>query len=389
MATTRRKTAVTPLDVLRARLKAFLAFLKPRLHEWGADLDRLAQLRRLSDVRVRQHAIGKPQVTGLDLCALLSDPRTGRLETVVEGVLRPAHFAQPIEPLSIEMGYLVEACLILQVAGQEKLAAAAKDFVAAQGPVAEVPGAAVARPAGPAPLPDAVARLLGSVRELWAAPAHVVKALQLLAAASSPPDAVAAEVLKDSALAALVVRLADQTPSGQVARPSSIPNAIAAVGYPVLRRVVAASALLSPLAGAGGGWPASLRAGHAAALVARATKLGNPDEHFFAGLLQNVGALALAKHRPDVAGKTDDALVGASILDRWRFPAAIVEAARHRNAPPERFEEIQVPREALVGAAAWRLDAAWAPFLRLTPERLKEVAVQSAALADAAAGAFA
>jgi HD-like signal output (HDOD) protein len=114
--------------------------------------------------------------------------------------------------------------------------------------------------------------------------------------------------------------------------------------------------------------------------------MGNADEHFFAGLLQDVGRLALAKHRPDA--KVDAALVGASVLDRWRFPAGIVDAARHRETPPEVFEELQVPREALVGAVAWRLDERWAPLLRLPPPRLKEVAVQAAALADAAAGAF-
>src|SRR5436190_554708 len=40
-----------PGEILRSRLKAFLIFSKSKLLSDGADLDRLPQLRRLSDVR--------------------------------------------------------------------------------------------------------------------------------------------------------------------------------------------------------------------------------------------------------------------------------------------------------------------------------------------------
>src|SRR5881394_1785582 len=107
------------VDVVHERLKAFLLYLKPFLLAGTIDQDRLAQLRRLSDVRIRKFAIDRPRITGLDLCGLLADPRVGRFDDLADetGVLTKASLAAALPPLGEDMGYLTEACLTLQVAG--------------------------------------------------------------------------------------------------------------------------------------------------------------------------------------------------------------------------------------------------------------------------------
>src|SRR6185503_8021134 len=91
----------TPAEIVHQRLRAFLLFLKPRMLQDNVDQDRLDQLRRLSDVRVRKFAVTKPQITGADLCGLLADPRTGRFDDLSDeaGILKKGHFAAVLPTL--------------------------------------------------------------------------------------------------------------------------------------------------------------------------------------------------------------------------------------------------------------------------------------------------
>src|ERR1043166_5978491 len=93
-----------PAEFLRDRLKAFLIFAKTKLLSGGADLDRLAQLRRLSVVRIRQFAVGRPQITAADLAGHLSDPRSGRFDALAleTGFVHAEHLAVALPPLRSE-----------------------------------------------------------------------------------------------------------------------------------------------------------------------------------------------------------------------------------------------------------------------------------------------
>ncbi|HYE99970.1 MAG TPA: HDOD domain-containing protein, partial [Planctomycetota bacterium] len=245
--------------------------------------------------------------------------------------------------------------------------------------------------AGPAPLPPAVADLLGDVRELWGAPASVIQALQLMASPDAAPDAVAAALQRDGALADRVLRLAGASPSGGGAPPTTLKAAAVALGYPLLRRLTTAAAVLGPLLD-GPGWSHALRTASTAALLARATKTGSPDDHFTAGLVHDVGRAALSRHWPGATPGVSLGTIGACILERWRFPASHVESARHEGLAPEAVEDVQLPREALVVAAACAAvqgrGAGWATLLRLPEPRLKEAAAQAAALVDPVARAL-
>ncbi len=412
----------SPAEVLRDRMRPFLVFLKSKLLGSDVDLDRMAQLRRLSDVRVRQFAVGRPRLTGRDLCELLCDPPSGRFDTLAEdgGLLQRGHLTTALSPLGEEMGYLIEACLTLQVAGAARIGPILKSFVAQHGKAAAPRQTTTQRivAVSEAPLPAAIDRLLGKVRELWTIPANTLRILDMLSVPDASAEPVCAEIEKDPGLSAQCLRVVNSAAYGLGTRIASIKRAVVALGFPLTRRIVSISALVSRLGRPHDElefdlkdfWSHSLWVAHAAALVARANRLGHPDEHFAAGLIHDIGKLVeyqylrtpmkaiLAKARAgapypqaerQVLG-TDHAEIGACLCQRWRFPLLVVESVRHHLKAAEELEEIQVPREALVVAGMCQLSGspppaeekvrAWAPLLRLPEERVAEVRVQATQL---------
>ncbi len=395
----------TPAEVVHDRLKGLLIHLKPKLALEGVDQDRLDQLRRLSDVRIRKFAVSKPQITGADLAGLLADPRTGRFDELSDetGVLCKGHFSLVLPTLGEDMGYLVEACLTLQVIGRERMKSYAAGFVAQKGPVSAGSVPAPAAPAKPAvaPLPPAVAKVLGAVEGLWTAPPSTLKALELLRSAETPADAVCSELEKDPALAAQILRLVNTSPHGAAAKVSSIKRAVVSLGYPLIRRFAMTAALLARLAPPYGEsgfdarafWGRSLCLAHAAAQISRSAKLGHPDEHYSAGLLHAVGRLAEAKGGRKSAEAPVSEL-GAAILERWRFPAGAVEAARHAADSADVLEELQIPREAVVVAAFSHLadgadPAPWVGLLRVAAPVIPLVLETAGRAAEAGAAELA
>jgi HD-like signal output (HDOD) protein len=164
---------------------------------------------------------------------------------------------------------------------------------------------------------------------------------------------------------------------------------MAALGPPLARRFVLSAALFAKLGPAGPDpfWLRSLTIAHAASQIAKASRLGHPDEHFSAGLMHDVGRLALAKSGRDGVSPQE---AGAAILERWRFPAGVVAAALHAADSPERIEELPLPREAMVVAALnGLLDGGdrrvWAGFLRVAAEGLPAILEPAAKLAQAGA----
>jgi putative nucleotidyltransferase with HDIG domain len=405
-------SAPSLIEVLHRRIHDFLVFLKSRLIALEADLDRLAQLRRLSDVRIRQFAVGKPKITAADLCAHLADPKTGRFDALARetGLAREDHLAQALPPLGEEMGLVTECCLSLQVVGLERMKALLHEFVTKSGPP---PGAPSGSPATPpsspaqAPFPPAVAKLLGHIKELWSIPAQTLKILEMLQVPETPAASISNEIEKDPGLSAQCLRVVNSAQFGLGTRIASIKRAIVTLGYQMTRRIVSISALTTRLGRPHAElefdlkafWRHSLWVGHAASMVARSTKLGDADEHFAAGLIHDIGKLveyqflrgpmklvleAVRAGAPyeeaeaKVLGVTHP-VIGACLCERWRFPALVVAAVRHHRDPVSVLEDVQLPREALVVAALCHLAGesppaeevrSWAGFVRLSPEKI-------------------
>ncbi len=374
------------LEVLKDRLRAYLAFLKQKMLAAGDDLDRLSQLRRLNDVRIQQFAVGKPQLTVGDLAGLVLDPKSGPFDqaAVAAGLLRPGHIAIPLPAMGEETGFVIEACLTHQLVGAPRSAGYLKEFVALKGAAQDLSRSeARAIPAAPAiaPLPLAVARLLPEAHELWTLPASARNVLKLLESAGTPADAVAREIEKDAALGPLFLKIVNAAYSWSGGRTASIKLAVVKFGYPVIRRLVQAATLIARLARQSEGfdlkdfWSHGLRTAHASFLLARITRTGQPDECFFAGLLHDAGRLVLHRlfpapmkevaaamaggasrdHAEDAVFGVRHAEIGACVCERWNLPASISQAARHHHSSHEDLERAQVPREAILVSALCRL----------------------------------
>jgi putative nucleotidyltransferase with HDIG domain len=424
----------TAAEALRDRLRSFLLFLKSKLLGTEIDLDRMAQLRRLSDVRIRQFAVGRARVTARDLCEILSDPRSGRFDTLAAdaGLLEEGHLTAALTALSEEMGYLVEACLTLQVVGPARMGSVVRSFVAEKGKAAPPPQTTTQkiRVVSEKPLPEAVGRLLGKEQDLWSPSGAVRKAAELLSAADPSVDAACVEIERDPALAAGVLRIVNCASIGQGVRIGSLKRAAVGLGLPALRSAVRMAALVGRLGrphpeaplDLKAFWSHSLRVAHAAATVARSSRIGNPDDHFAAGFMHDIGKLVeyqylrepLRRILEAVRGGTrypaaeratlgvDHAVIGACLLERWRFPTAVVEAVRHHLDTPEQLEELELPREAHVVASLCHICRSgklppgylesWCGLLGLTPEKaaiLREQALQITETALAELGTLA
>jgi putative nucleotidyltransferase with HDIG domain len=403
-------------QVLRDRFRAFLATLRPQVTVNGADGDRLSQLRRVSELRIRQFSVGKPQVTALDLCALLAEPRTGRFDNLAEGhgLVATSHLRAGLPPLGEEMSYVVEACVSLQIVGTETMRACLKAFVDQSGSLRPPDGEGTAgRAAAPeAPLPTRVSRLLGSVRELWTVPEPVRAILEMLSVAGTHQDLVAGALEKDPALMAQTLRTANCALLLVNLRATSARQLLGLVEPSSLRWMVGLAALLGRIEKAPvdstfdlkAFWSHSVWVAAASSLVARATKIGRPDEHFSAGLLHDIGRLAIRRYfssqlpRIEKEGEekvlgTDHCEIGAALCRRWGFPPRVVESAQHHLRPLAELEDVELPREAIVVTAMCAFakkpfegeeTERACSFLRLPASRLPEVQAQAGKLASAA-----
>lgn len=360
--------------MLRDRLRAYLNFVRPRLIASGADLDRLSQLRRLSDVRLRAFIIGKPRVTGLEVCELLADPKSGRFDALAGGLLRRADLEAGLEPLGEDMGALVEACLQLQVLGSTSTESLIKEAVVSLGALPDAPSVTnvkgMAAPSSPA------ARPLAGAKELWTAPAAPLRAMKLLEEKDPQPDKVAAEIEKDPGFGSRFLRIASAIGGARI---PSVSRAVVTLGFPVTRRVVGVSTLVPKIGTDEAFWSHALRGAFAASLASKAAKVGNPDEHWISGLLHECGTPLKARYAPDADVPPGE--IGAFVLERWKFPAGVFGAARHHADSIETLEDASLPRDAMVAVACCRLvrgeGGRWLSLLRLTPAQAADVAAES------------
>lgn len=404
----------TAAETLHERLHAFLSFLKPCLTLEEAPLERISKMRALSDLRVRSFAVGRPRVTAADLCAFLAAPGTGRFDTLAteQGLLSPTHLETPLELLGPTMGLLIEACLSLQVLGTAKMSEAINEFVRKAG-TAPGSGSCRRQASDPRPLSPAVQKLLGGVKGLWSPPESVARLLDLLEISHTPPAAIAREIDRDRGLSSLLPRLRAALAG---ALPGSPGNSISPSDYPAARLLLSPAALLSrldhpPLAPSfdrKAFWTHALWIAHAARLVGRAAGRGNPETHFLAGLLHDLGRLAAGRLLPSLYGAllvpplreeqalgTTHAEIGALLAERWGFGRAVAEAARHHHAPPSGLEDLELSREAAVAIALCGLSrpgaraSDWIPFLGTGESRLAEIRFQAERLAGESLPLFA
>lgn len=101
-------------------------------------------------------------------------------------------------------------------------------------------------------------------------------------------------------------------------------------------------------------WKHSISCGILARECARHCGMGNPERHFVAGLLHDIGRLAVFSNIPNLAQRVlaksvenssllyeaekevmgfDHARFGGSLVGKWNFPSTLVAAAQHHHSP--------------------------------------------------------
>jgi putative nucleotidyltransferase with HDIG domain len=217
-----------------------------------------------------------------------------------------------------------------------------------------------------APMPIDAALLQQRIAQLPALPRAAAQALAALRDESAGAEECARCIGRDQALTARVLRLANSAFYGVPGRVASVSGAIQLLGRRTLSATLTAATLtaqFTDLSCAGfdfdGFWRHALGTALAAEGIARMRVL-DEEVAFTAGLLHDIGRLALVAHFPremaavlGVAAErdmplmdaerevlvTDHAAIGVAIASHWRFPAEVQAAiAAHHQPPPASAE---------------------------------------------------
>lgn len=407
------------VEELRARLRSFLVYARPKLLHLQTDGARTVQLRRIADIRLAQLAVKKPNMNAVDVNALLaSDPAKKKFAALAieEKLIRPEDVSLPLVKQSEELGYFIECCIVADVLTTDQLRGLAREFAAAN-PLAAAAAAPPPKPAGaPKPLPSEaeippkVQELLGKVQDLWSIPATTQKLVQALSNPNTKIDSVCGDIERDPGLSAQVLRVVNSAFYAVGSKIASIRRAVVMLGYQTTKRIVTVASLVSKLGAQHSEvqfdlksfWGHSLWVAYAAQEVAKLSRAGLPDEHFSAGLLHDIGKLveyqylrhAMREILSGVAGGgkyeevearvlgVNHAVIGACVCAKWEFPPTVVEAVRHHLDPIAGFEEAELPRTAgvvaVLCAASKRTPSPeeqelWLRLLKLSADQLSKI----------------
>jgi HD-like signal output (HDOD) protein len=168
-------------------------------------------------------------------------------------------------------------------------------------------------------------------------------------------DSVAQLIEIDQALTSQMLRLANSAFYSAQGTVSLVTQALVMLGVVVSRSVVLCTGILDMRSiGLHGFWEHSLGCAVAAGAIAKAIGLKNPEEVTAAGLLHDLGKVALYKELPDVfehivagarAGDrtfrdAEQSLLGmdhcdmiASLVEKWHFPACLTEPIIFHHRP--------------------------------------------------------
>jgi diguanylate cyclase (GGDEF)-like protein len=210
--------------------------------------------------------------------------------------------------------------------------------------------------------------LLANAEQLPSPPAVALEMLQIVQRPDCDVDRVAEILSRDPALVAKILRIAN-TPLFGARKVTTIRHALMTIGLKAIHVLALSFSLMRPpeSAGVGFDWNAWWRGALASAVAARHLAMrGAPrltDEAFVAGLLLDLGALAVRMAWPEradriaqavAAGAMQDAAeraeldlsqpeLGAHLLERWGLPQSIVLAVRHHRQPEALTNDVAEP----------------------------------------------
>lgn len=214
--------------------------------------------------------------------------------------------------------------------------------------------------------PDAALQALGkSTRPLsigqpdvWRVPVFPQAAQRMLSLMRNPRASTAQVVQAaclDPGTAGLLMQLANSVLFGARAPIATLSAAIARLGFATARKVIVTAAM-RPVFGSAKleeAWPHSVQVADLSEQLAARAADGDPEEAFLAGLLHDVGRIALlalplydsvrlrglehegcpALYAENLLLQVDHATLGARIATGWHLPEAMVEAIRWHHQP--------------------------------------------------------
>ena len=175
-------------------------------------------------------------------------------------------------------------------------------------------------------------------------------------------------ISSDQALTSKLLRLANSAYYGYSRRVSNVREAVILLGMRTVRSVAIASAIMEafrppPIEGWDPElfWAHSVMVGVVAEHLARESRAARPEDAFTAGVVHDIGKLAMAVVEPDRFRATVRRIldgvppaeaeresfgvehwqVGSRLAQRWRFPEPLVAAIRdHARAEPKRLDSL-------------------------------------------------
>ena len=215
--------------------------------------------------------------------------------------------------------------------------------------------------------------VLATIDSLPPMPATALRLLEAAQDTNIDLGKVAAWIERDPAMTANLLRLCNAPFYGLRKEVTSLRHAANLLGMKQVVQIALTLLASGHLAGgqsgyglsAGDLWKSSVTSAVAAELLAQEVLYGNPSTAYTAGLLQDIGKIVLAEFvggavqeiwkavenrkvsfqqaEKQVVGM-DHAEVGALLLERWRFPAALVESVRNHHRPEEATIDLTLSR---------------------------------------------
>ena len=211
------------------------------------------------------------------------------------------------------------------------------------------------------PLP-ALDDLVSEVAELTTLPTVAMQVAELAGDDQFSSDQLSRTISGEPALTAKLIRLANSAYYGYSREIATVRDAVVLLGFRAVRSAALASCVIDMLPHRATTldpsrfWRFSVTVAALAEILAQAEHR-HVEEAFTAGVLHNIGRLALDQHRPrdlmttirfaeqedisiadaerEVLGFTD-AELGAALAERWNFPDQLVDTvARHQLSPAD------------------------------------------------------
>lgn len=242
-----------------------------------------------------------------------------------------------------------------------------------------------------------VSRLVQELKSLPALPDTVERVRASMSDLSISPRDVAQTILKDPPVAAKVLSVANSAAYGFPSRVDTVELAVALLGLRETYTIVLSAAVLDMFAKTNNFdyslyWEEAMNSAAAANIIARAIGRDKDKSLFTAGLLHDIGRIALLETVPELYSKIPPTLNGDELVEaeqaavglshteagfelatNWNLPVEIAEPIRFHHSP-------QFATEKPVNVAIVALAEAWTRTLVLDGASQPEVLATSAEL---------